>query len=50
VEYVDVREEVANMGERRGAHTIQWGILRERENLEDLTIDGSVILTQVFTK
>jgi hypothetical protein len=50
VEYVDVRGEVADMEEMRGAHRIQMGILRERENLEDLTIDGSVILTRVFTK
>jgi len=35
---------VARVGERRGAHSILGGDLRERDLLEDLEIDENIIL------
>jgi len=35
---------LARMGERRGAYRVLWGNLRERENLEDLGVDGRIVL------
>ena len=32
------------MGDRRGAYWIWWGDQRERDHLEDLGVDGRVIL------
>jgi len=32
------------MRERRGAYRVLWGNLRERENLEDLGVDGRIVL------
>jgi hypothetical protein len=41
---------VARMG-RREVHTrFWWGYLRERDNLEDPGIDGSIILRCIFRK
>jgi len=35
----------ASIGDRRGAHRVfRWGELRERDPLEDLGVDGRVIL------
>jgi hypothetical protein len=41
---------VARIGDRKGAYRIWYGNLRERDNLEDLGIDGRVILKWVFKK
>jgi hypothetical protein len=41
---------VAPVGDRSGAYSVWYGNLRERENLEDLGIDGRVILKWVFRK
>jgi hypothetical protein len=38
------------MGERRCIQGIDGGNLRERDNLEDLGIDGRIILTWIFKK
>jgi hypothetical protein len=41
---------VACMGDRRGAYRVLVGDLRERDHLEDLGIDGRIILTWIFKK
>jgi hypothetical protein len=41
---------IAQMG-RREVHTgFRWGNLRERDYLEDLSIDGKIILKWIFKK
>jgi len=42
--------ECSTHGERRGAYRVLVGNLREREYLEDLEIDGMVILMWIFKK
>jgi hypothetical protein len=37
-------------GERRSAHGIWWGDLRERGHLENLGVDGRIILKLIFKK
>jgi hypothetical protein len=32
------------MGDRKGAYRFWWGDLRERDHLEDLGVDGRIIL------
>jgi hypothetical protein len=32
------------MGDRRDAYRVSWGYLRERDHLEDLGVDGRVIV------
>jgi len=34
----------------RGAYRVLVGILRERDHLEDLGVDGSIILRWIFRK
>jgi len=35
----------ASFGDRRGAHRVfRWGDQRERDHLEDLGVDGRIIL------
>jgi hypothetical protein len=41
---------VARIGDTRGAYRVWYGNLGERDNLEDLGIDGRVILKWVFKK
>jgi hypothetical protein len=41
-------EHVARMGDRRGAHRVLWGDLREREQLENLGLNGRIILKRIF--
>jgi hypothetical protein len=41
---------VALMGERRGASRFWWGNLMERDHLEYLGVDGSILLKWVFKK
>jgi hypothetical protein len=36
---------VACVGERRGAYRVLVGHLRETDHLEDLVVDGRIILT-----
>jgi hypothetical protein len=38
------------MGERRGYAGFWWGSLRERDYLEDLGVDGRIILRRIFRK
>jgi hypothetical protein len=37
-------EDVAHVGERRGAYRVLVGKLRERDRLEDLVVDERIIL------
>jgi hypothetical protein len=39
-------EHVANMGDRRGTYRVWW--TWERDNLEDLGLDGRTILNWLF--
>jgi hypothetical protein len=41
-------ERVTHMGERRGVHSVLWGILRERDHLEDPGVNGKIILRWIF--
>jgi hypothetical protein len=36
------------MGDRRGTHTVWWGDLRERDHMEDVGVDGRIILKWIF--
>jgi hypothetical protein len=38
------------MGDRRGAYRVLWGNLRERDCLEDISVDRRIILKFVFKK
>ena len=38
------------MGERRGAYSVWWGSLRERDHLEDPGVNGRIILRYIFRK
>ena len=44
------RGHVACMGDRRGAYGVWWGDLKERDHLEDVGIDGRLILRWIFKK
>jgi len=39
---------LALIGERRGAYRIRWGILLERANLEDVDVEGKIILKWIY--
>ena len=41
---------VARLRERRGVYRVLVGVLRERDNLEDLSVEGRVILKWVFKR
>jgi hypothetical protein len=41
---------VARVGVRRGVYRILVGDLRERGDLEDLGVDGRIILKQIWKK
>jgi hypothetical protein len=38
------------MGDWRGAYRVCWGDLMERDHLEDLGVDGRIILRWIFRK
>jgi uncharacterized protein YjcR len=38
------------VGERRGAYRLWWGNMRERDHLEDLGVDRSIILKWMCKK
>jgi hypothetical protein len=38
------------MGERRGVYRVWWGNLRERDHLEEPSVDGRIILRWIFRK
>jgi hypothetical protein len=48
--YEDYHVFVAGMGEKRGAHMVLMGSTREREHLEDLSVDGRTSLKWIFKK
>jgi hypothetical protein len=37
-------------GERRGAYRFRWGNLRERDHLQDQSVEGRIILRWIFRK
>ena len=37
-------------GERKGAYRVLAGHFRTRDNLEDLSVDGNIILKSIFKK
>jgi len=41
---------MARIGEGRGAKFVLVGKLRERDHLEDLAIDGRIIINWIFKK
>ena len=41
---------MARLEDKRGAHTISWGHLKESDHLEVLGVDGSILLKWVFKK
>jgi hypothetical protein len=41
---------VAGMGDRRSAYRVCWGDLMEKERLEELRVDGRILLKWVFKK
>ena len=38
------------MGERGSVFRVLWGVLRERDHLEDPGVDGRIILRWIFMK
>jgi hypothetical protein len=38
------------VGDSRGAYRILWEDLRERDHLEDIGVDGRIILKLIFKK
>jgi hypothetical protein len=41
---------VVRMRDMRGAYRVWWGNIRERDHLEDLRVDGRLILKWIFKK
>jgi hypothetical protein len=41
---------VTRMGERRDVYRVLWGLLMERDHLEDRGTDGRIILRWMFRK
>jgi hypothetical protein len=38
------------VGDRTGAYRIWWGVLKKRDHLKDLDLDGRMILKLIFKK
>jgi hypothetical protein len=50
IEKNEIGRHVARNGERRGIYRVWWGNLKERARLEDLGIDGRILLRWIFRK
>ena len=50
VDLTSVYHHILRMGERRGAYRVLGGILRERDRLEDISVDGRTILRLILKK
>jgi len=46
----EMGEHVAHLGEKRGAYRVLAGKHKEKANLEDLGVDGRIILKRIFKK
>jgi hypothetical protein len=46
----DFRSSVVRTRDKRGAYRVWWGNMREGDYLEDLGVDGRVILKWIFKK
>jgi len=42
--------QVASMGDRRGACRVWWGNMREGKHLEQVSVDGKIILKGILKK
>jgi len=40
----------ARVGDRSGTYTVSWGDMNERNQFEDIGIDGRIILKWIFRK
>jgi hypothetical protein len=41
---------VGHVGEKRESYRFWWGNLRDRDHLEDIDVDGMIILKWIFKK